>query len=326
MLRLSGALSGALMLAACSSGGGSSGGGGGGTTPSPTPTATISPTPTPTSTPAPSYTKYADLTGDRTLTSSCTALIGGASPPDVFPATQPGQGLSFAYTAATQNWMVTGDGVNLSFGPAEVDPTTPANGQFYLKTGPEGTDRLRIQQTGITGVGPLEYARLVTVFTNLIGRPRSYTCMIGVPTLVTDIPAATSLTYRASFGGSGYVTSRGGTTALYSLGKTTVTLEANRITGKVTLSLHLIGTSSAGGADVDLGTVTGTADIDPATGGYYGTSWTSPTLNVNFGQFSGRFYGPQGLETEVAITLVADSPSGASPFSLRASASVVGIR
>lgn len=325
MIRTSGALSGALILAACSGGGGTVSGGGGSTTPSPTPTATASPTPTPS--PSPTYTKYADLTGDRTFPSSCTVLITNQSPPNLGSATLPGQGLSFAYTAAAQSWAVTGDGVNLNFGPGDVDPASPASGQFYLKAGAGGTDRLRIQQAGITGVGPLEYARIVSVITNVGGQPRNYTCIIGTPTLVTDVPAATSVTYRAAYGGSAYVTPiGGGATTLYSLGKTGVSLDANRTTGKVTLSLHLIGTPIAGGADVDFGTVTGTADIDPATGAYYGTSWTGTTPTVSFGQFSGRFYGPQGLETELAITLIADSPSGTPPISLRTSGSVIGIR
>ena len=178
---------------------------------------------------------------------------------------------------------------------------------------------------GIVGVGPLEYARVASVLTNINGQARTYNCIIGVPTLVTDVPTATSVTYRAAYGGSVYRTSAG-ITAPYSLGKTAVTLSADRITGKVTMSLHLIGTPAAGGADVDFGTVTGTADIDPATGGYYGSVWTSPTLNVVFGQFSGRFYGPQGLETEIAVSLVIDAPAGTPPFMLRASGTVVGIR
>ncbi|ATY33867.1 hypothetical protein [Sphingomonas psychrotolerans] len=274
-----------------------------------------------------SYTKYADLSGDRTFASSCTSIINNQTPPGVNPASLPALGLNLAYAAATQSWTVGGDGVNLVFGPGDVDPAAPAGAQFYAKAGASGTDRLRIQVPGIVGVGPLEYARVASVLTNVIGQTRTYTCIIGVPTLVTDVPAATSVTYRAAYGGSVYRTSAaGGATANYSLGKTVVTLGADRITGKVTMSLHLIGTPSGGGADIDFGTVTGTADIDPATGGYYGQDWTSPTLTVRFGQFSGRFYGPQGLETEVAVSLIIEASASAPPFTLHASGTVVGIR
>jgi hypothetical protein len=325
MIRGYAVISGAMMLAACS---GSGTDPGSVATPTPTPAVTATPTPvaSPSPTPTPvSYTKYADLSGDRTFASSCTSMVNNQSPPAVNPASLPALGLSLAYAAGPQSWTIGGDGLNLVFGPGDIDSTAPAGAQFYAKASASGTDRLRIQVPGIVGVGPLEYARVASVLTNINGQARTYNCIIGVPTLVTDVPTATSVTYRAAYGGSVYRTSAG-ITAPYSLGKTAVTLSADRITGKVTMSLHLIGTPAAGGADVDFGTVTGTADIDPATGGYYGSVWTSPTLNVVFGQFSGRFYGPQGLETEIAVSLVIDAPAGTPPFMLRASGTVVGIR
>jgi hypothetical protein len=324
MPRIWAALSSAILLTACSGGGGSSSGGGTVVTPTPSP-GTPTPSPSASSTPTPSYTKFAELTGDRSFTSACGRLDAG-SPPVVAPASLPTAGLSFAYVSATQTWTVIGDGVNLSFGPTDVDPATPAGGQFYLKPGVSGTDRLRIQLPGITGVGPMEYARIASVTTNVFGTSRTYSCVIGVPTLVTDVPAATTVTYRAALGGTGYRTPpAGGATTTFSLGKSTVALDANRVTGKVIAVINLIGTPTGGGADVDFGTVTGTADIDPATGGYYGTSWTSPTLTVIFGAFSGRFFGPQGLESEFALSLVIDAP-GAAPFQLRTVSTVVAIR
>lgn len=319
---------GALMLASCSGGG--SDGGGVTVTPTGTPTGTSTPTPTPSAssspTPAPSYTKYADLTGDRSFASTCAPLTTSSSPVVAGAATLPGQGLIMAFNSAASTWSISGDGVNLLFGPADADPATPSGGQFYLKTGTGGTDRLRIQQGGVGGVGPTEYARIVNVVTNVIGQARNYTCIIGVPTVVTDVPAATTVSYRAGFGGSGYVSSPGtGATTVYSLGKSVVSIEGNRVTGKVTLTLRLIGTPPGGGADVELGTVTGTADVDATTGGYYGTTWTSSTLTVSFGQFSGRFFGPQRLETEAVISLTADA-GGPTPFTVRTVGSVIGIR
>lgn len=324
MLRYGAALSGAILLAACSGGGSSVSGGGTVLTPTPSP-GTPTPSPSTSPTPAPSYSKFAELAGDRSFTSACGRLDGAASP-IVNPASLPTDGLSFAYVSATQTWTVTGDGVNLSFGPADVDPATPAGGQFYLKPGAGGTDRLRIQLPGIAGVGPMDYARTASVTTNVFGTSRTYSCVIGVPTLVTDVPAATAVTYRAALGGTGYrIPPGGGATTNYSLGKSTVALDANRVTGKVTAVINLIGTPAGGGADVDFGTITGTADIDPATGGYYGANWTSPTLNVIFGAFSGRFFGPQGIESEFALSLIIDSP-GAAPFQLRTVSTVVAIR
>lgn len=312
MTRTVAVLSGAILLAACSGGGGGSSGGGTVVTPTPTPTATFSPSPTPA--PGPSYTKFADLAGDQNFASVCTA-IRISSPPVLSPTSLPDQGLAFSYMAGAQNWGVTGDGVALTFTAAERDTTLPATVLGYNKTTSTPTERLRIATVGI-GTTPAEYFRTATVTANAPGNPgRNYTCIIGVKTLVTDVPAGTNFNFPNSRI-AGFLLRTppgGGANTQYNMNNTTVGFDVNLSTGEVKIVLHLIGSPlpSGSGADVDFGTVTGTADIDATTGAYYGTTWTSTDMTVPFAQVGGRFFGPQGKESGYALTLLADKPDGA---------------
>lgn len=272
---------------------------------------------------APTYTKFADLTGDQAFTSACVFL----SP---LPAvvSLPDQGLAFSYTDATQTWAISGDGQNLSFGPADVDPSAPAGQPVYAKPGIDSfINRLRIQTPGIGGIGPLEYARTALVGSNSTGTTKNYTCVIGVPTLVTDVPPTSTVPYTAAYSGSvsRTILGAGGGTTSMSLGWSPITLSADLLTGQVTLTFHLIATP-ASGPNIDLGTVTGVADIDPATGGYYGTTWSSATLTSITGQFSGSFFGPQGKETALVLSLSATSASTSPAYTLRTTGTVVGFQ
>lgn len=272
----------------------------------------------------PTYPKFADLTGDRSFVSSCAKQILNTMPPTYGAATLPDQGLAFAYTDATQVWAVTGDGLGLSFGPANVDTSLPSGFQAWAKPGIGSfTDRLRYQTVGIVGIGPFEYMRTAQVITNASGASTTYNCIIGVPTEVSDVPATSLVTYQAVYGGSGYRTITGGATSPFPLGRSTVALQADLLTGTVTTTIHFIGTP-ASGPDVDLGTVTGTAAIDPLTGAYYGTSWSSADMTGVTGQFSGRFYGPQGKETAFVLTLAANSAAASPAYTLRTAATVIG--
>ena len=308
------ALSSALILVACSGGGGGSTGSGSIVTPTPTPSPSASASPTPTPSPTASYTKFADLTGDLTLASACTA-IRITAPPIVSPASLPDQGLAFTYASGAQSWGVTGDGLALTFTAAERDPTLPTQVIGYNKTSSTPTERLRIATVGI-GTTPAEYFRTATVTANAPGaNGRNYTCIVGVKTLVTDAPAGTTFNFPNSrIAGFLFRVAPpgGGAQVQYSMNNTTVGFDVNLATGEVKLVIHLIGSPNpaGSGADVDFGTLTGIADIDPATGAYYGTSWTSPDMAITFPQVSGRFFGPQGKESGYVLTLIANKPDG----------------
>lgn len=263
------ALFGAAVVGACS-GGGSSGNGGGGTvvTPSPSPSGGTSPSPSPS--PAPSYTKFADLTGDQSFASLCTAF-GFGSPPALNPATLPDNGLSFAYSASAQTWSVSGNGLALTFTPAERDMAAPATLLSYNKPTGSSVERLRISSLGI-GSTPIEYLRQVNLIANQPGtRVYNSSCIIGVKTLVTDRPSTTSVTFpNTRLTGYLFRTTPGTPNdTQFGLNNTTVGLDVNVTTGEVRLVIRLIGTPlpTGSGPDVDFGTFTANADIDPATGG-----------------------------------------------------------
>lgn len=301
--RMMTALGGAMLLAACSGGGGG-GGSGSGTVITPTPT-----TSTPTPTPSFSYTKFADLTGDQNFASSCTAITI-ATTPVVYPATAPDAGSTIAYAAGPQTWTVAGDGLVLTFTPAERDTTLPAQVIGYNKPAP-GNERLRIATVGI-GTTPAEYFRTVTLNAAPPGGPRNYSCVIGVKTQTADVPVGTNFSFNARISGFLFRGVPGSPLVQYSINNSIVGFDVNLATSKIAISIRLIGSPlpAGSGADVDFGTVTGTADIDPATGGYYASSFASTSMTVPFAQLSGRFYGPQGKEAGYVMTLLADRPDG----------------
>jgi len=304
------ALVGASVLGACSSGGSNSGGGSV-VTPSPSPSTGATPSPTPS--PAPSYTKFADLAGDQTFASTCTALNVG-SPPVLIPASLPDQGLTFGYAADTRSWAVNGNGISLIFIPSERDPSLPATTIAYNKTSSSPVERLRISTVGV-GTTPAEYFRSVLLIANEPGAPgRNYSCIIGVKTLVTDVPPGTAINFPNSRL-SGYLfrtlPGSGGFTQ-FSMNNTTVGFDVDLSRGEVKMVIRLIGTPlpTGSGADIDFGTVTAVANIDPATGGWYGTTFTSPDMATLFTQVGGRFFGPQGREAGYALTMLTEKPDG----------------
>lgn len=282
------------------------GGGGSGTVVTPTPSPS-SPTPSP----PPTYPKFADLTGDQTHASTCTGITIGL-PPTVYPATMPDGGLSLAYVAASQNWTVTGDGVNLTFTPAERDMTAPSTVTAFVKPGTP-IQRFSIGMTG-AGSTTAEYLRSVSLNAVTPSGPRIFSCFIGVKTLVTDRPAGSTFNFPAArIGGYLFRTVPASSTLTqYNTNSTVTAFNVNLDTGKVTavIRLTVAPLPTGSGPDVDLGTLTATADIDSTTGGFYGTTVTSPDFSIPFAQFSGRFFGPQGKEAGLVLTVLADKPDG----------------
>ncbi|MDB5673435.1 MAG: hypothetical protein JWM65_417 [Sphingomonas bacterium] len=299
-----------LALAACGSGGSTPTPTPSSSTPTPTP-ATPTPSPSSSPTPTPSYPTFASLTGDQSFSSACAALAQNTSVPTVLPATNYGQGLTFAYQASTFTWTISGD-FTQSFGPAERDPTAPTGFTGYLKGNGSATDRFFITQPSTAGTG-LDYLRQTYVLSNARGYPVSYYCVVGVPTHVSDVPAATTVTFTHNgLVGSSYDTSSG-TMIVRSLVHSTVTFTVNLTTLHVDTSVHLMGTpQAAGSSDVDLGTITGSGTLDPATGGFYG-AWSS-TDREAIGNFGGTFFGPQGAEFSYAFSFGGRNSSAVAIF------------
>lgn len=310
------ALFGAAAVGACS-GGGSSGNGGGGTVVTPTPSPSTGVTPTPSPSPSPSYTKFADLTGDQLFRSTC---VGNES---VFsfgwiPTSFPRNGLLFRYDDSVASWTVEGNGDAVTFLASERDTTAPATVARYIKPGVP-TTRLTIQRPGIGTVGA-DYFRVATY----VRSPRTFQCMIGIPTLTTDRPAGSTISFpSASITGYLFIMPPTSTVRTqYSTNNSTSTFSVNLDRGEVTYSVRLIGSPlpAGSGPDVDFGTISGVASIDPETGGYYTTQLTVTGLSLVIGEMSGEFYGPQGREAGFGLAVYGTRPDGG-----QVSGSLVGI-
>lgn len=252
------------------------------------------------------------LAADHVFLSACTQARDPGTG-NLGPATMPDNGVTFTHVAATDSWTTLADGITLAFGPADHDPGAPSSAIDYAKVGASGTDRFRISGVRVAGAG-LPYAALATLASRSHFPQTDYDCVIGIPTLLGDAPAGTSFAFQGALSGIGYRARSGfsGYDAVYDMKKSSVTLQVNLATGKVETAIHFIGSPIPSGTDVDFGTATGTADIDPGTGAYYGAAgaWTSPEMDPYFAQFSGRFFGPQGIEAGYAVTFLAHLPGG----------------
>jgi hypothetical protein len=285
-------------LSAC----GSSGGGnnspvvvpGPGSTPTPSPSSSPTPTPSPSAT----YKTYAELTGDQRFKTACAAFIFNSTPPIVTPATAFGNGLMLDHAAAPDSYTITGDGVAQTYGPADRDPAAPSTVISYLKTVSGFTERFTIARPGVGGVG-LDYLRVFTLRAQKGSGPTNYSCVFGVPTLVSDRPAAATVTFtRIGLGGSAYK-AQAGVVGAYSLEGSSTTFAVNLTTGKVNTTIHLLGTlqtpTGPSTTNVELGTYSGVGDIDLASGSFSG-QFFNPDGSPLFAYFGGWFFGPQGRE------------------------------
>jgi hypothetical protein len=250
------------------------------------------------------------LTGNQQFKTACAAFIFNSSFPTVAPATAFGDGLTLNYTSATDSYGITGDGLALTYGPGDIDPAAPTTIKAYVRTTGGFTERFTIGRPGAGGVA-LDYMRGFSLRALKGPGPTQYSCVFGVPTLVTDPPAATSVTFtKTGLNGSAY-RSQGGIVGIYSLEKSTVTLSVNLTTGKINTVIHLLGTlqTPAGPSttNVELGTYTGSGDIDEVQGSYNGQF-----TDASFAYFGGWFFGPQGREAGFAYSIFnRDAASGA---------------
>lgn len=303
-----------LLLNGCSP---SSGGGNaptivGGTSPTPTPAPAPAPTPTPSPSPAPTpaptptpppssgYTPFAALTGDQRYASACTGYYAPTAMTPV-PAQTPASPFQrdglILYTAATQTYTVnTPQAFSETFGPASLVANPPANTIAYRKQTSFGeTQQFSIFRPSPGGFA-LDYARTTNsdFRTSTTTARATNLCVIGVPTRTDDIPPVPFVSFtRGTVSGIAF-DARSGSTVTYSLGNSTVTMTVDLTNGSFTSVLRLVGTPTAGGADVVFGTYTVTGGLDPNSAGFFGSDPTLPpglTTSVR-----GGFFGPQGAE------------------------------
>lgn len=293
----------ALALSACGGGGSSSTPPV--TTPSPTPTPTPSPTPTPT--PSPSYTAFDAIATDTAFDTSC---YGSASPSPGATSvklTDPtfGKGLAISYKASSQSYVVAGDGYSYEFGPANRTSLQPLT---YTLTPPSG-----LMTTFSLETKSATYSRATTlVAEDLAGLPYQLVrCVLGVPTLATDMPAATT-NYSADLL-TGYVYIDGTT---YDLSASTVTAAYDPATARLSLNIGLAGKATSGTTSsppsdtiVNIGSVQSATIANVTAPSVFGslTSTNLPNLDGNFG---GAFFGPAGIEAGLVVRFTGTKADG----------------
>lgn len=278
----------------------------------PTPPTTSPPPATPAS-PA-SYMRFSDVYIFRpgagiSLPGVCSGFVFQGQPPAVLPPTLYGQGLSFRFILTPQVWAISGE-VSVGFDGRDGDPFTSGTEVALAKQIGTDTVRFSIVQPRAADAG-FEYVRLASLSASVQGVGRLYHCVLGIPTLAADLATVPSGSFgRTTLQATAYVRDGSGSRT-YSLGRSAVSIMADMTARRVTLSLRLVGTPmGAGGPDVELGTFTAAAPIDPSTGDF-----TAPLASVGrsvTGAISGRLYGPQGVEIGVALGALA-TESGTNP-------------
>ena len=291
------------MLSAC---------GGGGSSP-PDTSATATPTPTP----GANYSTYASLSGNQTFQTACAAGTLRIPDANVYGSTAFGHGYKIRYDASADSYAISGEqGVSVSFGPADADPSPPAgSSKAYRRTLSSGLREQFIIGNGRLPSGTAEYVRstyLATVSGG--GEPLTAYCVLGVPTLLSDSPAAGLYTY-GNFALSGFALEETGTggVSTYQITDSVVTLQANTQNGTVDTSIRLIGRRIENGTPAstptELGTYAGQADLDGEQTSF-GNRLTSSNRNSLFSAYGGWFFGPQGREVGLAFNIVAENGAG----------------
>jgi len=280
-----------LMLAACGGGGTTSGGGG------------VVSTPTPAS-----YTKLADMTGDRSFQTAGVQYRVVTDPPAYFAegATQSfGSGVVIAYTAASDSYKLTAaDGSTVTFTPADtITPGAEASLQ-RLKTNGAINDQLTIFKTAVNGVS-LSYLMAGSWVHRDPANNASISRLAigGSPTIASDMPRSGSATYSTAVNG----TMLANGTPFTLTGSSTATFSADFAANSVATALTLTGVQSTGTTVANFGTFSGTGAISSSNSAFTGTlSGTGAT-----GVFSGAFFGPQAKEMGYSWFLNAGIVQGA---------------
>ncbi|MFL0356890.1 hypothetical protein ACI5KX_10475 [Erythrobacter sp. GH1-10] len=306
----------ALAVAACGGGGGSApppttGGGGG--TPAPSP----SPSPTPTSV---SYTKFDDLTGDREFNTACS----------LNPTISGGQGFggitlftdffTFAFTEASETWRVAGptlsDTFDSSFGPSDISSQQAGEFTLYrreITVNGNSVPEFFVLITPQLANGSVDYVRGgdAVLFGINSQTQAFYRCVFGVPTELDDALPASTVSYDqfVSANGNARVTDGAGVVTQYNIEDTQIEVTANPANGEITVTLDVRGREvtrdpttgqiTTSSTVTQLGTFTGNTAIDGTIQGFEGG--LSDSNGQFVGEYSGWFFGPQGIELGIAL-------------------------
>jgi hypothetical protein len=278
---------------------------------------------------------FSALSGDQRYPTACI----GYNPRDTRAPTTTGfsfytrdEGL-ISYAAATQTYSVFApNNVFQTFGPADRDTTAPTGTIAFRKPSVNdgGTERFAIIQPNPRA--PYDYTRTAegnfsgSATSGTLARTTSF-CILGVPTVPTDIPPLTIVPFvRFEVRGTA-IDARRGPAAAYDLSASTATLEVDLTTGQALSSLHLVGTSSDG-RRTDFGTYPIEFSLVADTAGMNGSGPPHDSPEVSrFFTAMGAFFGPQGKEFGYVFQLLDQAQiNGASDVVLVITGTVVGAR
>ena len=235
-----------------------------------------------------------------------------------------------SYTAATQTYRVFApNNVQETFAPADRDGSAAPSTIAFVKpsTTAGAFERFSLIQPSPGGVAT-DYLRYsVSDFegsttSGTRARTKSY-CVLGVPTLTTDIPVASTVSFTRFAVVGEVFDARAGAAISYSLAKSTATMTVDLTTGNFTSVLHLIGTPATG-ADVDFGTYNEQGSVNVDTAGFGGNSFAAPgAISVGV---QGGFFGPQGRDFGYVFSTAQYSTGSPSDIVLTFTGAVVGSR
>jgi hypothetical protein len=255
------------------------------------------------STPAPTYTKLADLTGNRSFKSAGIRLTVGSNQPFSFSSQKYGAGVRIDYTASSDSYTLTApDGTTDTFSSSTNTPppglTTPPSDQTILYN--SAGSSFAIAAPSVNGVA-LSYTAVGAwsrIQNNVLS---AYVAVSGVPTVASDMPRTGTATYQTSIAGSVF---ESGSAQVLDTAASSATFSANFGAGTVATTLHLVGRApsptfaSAGTpSSPDFGSYSGSGTIASGSPGFSGTlASTASSAVVANGEFSGAFFGPQAKE------------------------------
>jgi len=241
-----------------------------------------------------SYTKIADMSGDRTFQTVALQYNAGTIAGFTNATTQAfGTGPTVAYTEATDTYKLTApDGTTASFGPADVTASSSGipNALQWSKVSGTKRDQLILGVPTVDGVA-LSYTTFGSWITTDTATNQStiHLALGGAPTKAGDMPRTGSANYSAATGGAAMQ----GTTSYSLNGNSSATFSANFASNSVSTSLTLGGSAGTGvGPVTQLGTFNGTGTISTSGPGFAGTLNGSGAT----GAFAGAFFGPKAVE------------------------------
>lgn len=261
------------------------------------------------STPVPTYTKIADMTGNRTFQTA--GVIYNASPAGFSNGASYafGSGVTVAYTASSDSYTLTAPGgATQTFGPGDVQ-TDPIQQNIirYVKVNGTTRDQLSLIVPTVGSGVPLSYTILGAWATlNTSDKTGTFRVAVGgSPTQTSDVPKSGTANYTVAVSGTAalaQVGPLGGISAPpHDLGQgSTGTFSANFGSGTITTQLNLTGRMILTGEGypplTNFGTYAGSGSFTSGGPGFSGT--LSGTFNgiSSTGTFTGLFLGPQAVE------------------------------